>query len=88
MIKGYNATLTAAQQITVATWATMRTAVFEYVWTDDPVLRAGDRDVTRTQNRPRPAPRYGWPPSSRTATRSAPSGAGTSCAVPLTRRSA
>jgi hypothetical protein len=52
MIKGYNATLTAAQQITVATWATMKTAVFEYVWTDDPVLLAGDRDVIRTQNGP------------------------------------
>jgi hypothetical protein len=52
MVKGYNATLTAAQQITVATWATMKTAVFEYVWTDDPVLLGGDRDVIRTQNRP------------------------------------
>jgi hypothetical protein len=52
MIKGYNATLTPVQQITVATWATMKTAVFEYVWTDDPVLLADDRDIIRKQNRP------------------------------------
>ncbi len=52
MIKGYNAALTTEQQITVATWATMKTAVFDYVWTDDPVLAAGDREVIRTQNRP------------------------------------
>jgi hypothetical protein len=52
MIEGYNASLTTEQQITVATWATMKTAVFEYVWTDDPALTAADREVIMTQNRP------------------------------------
>jgi len=52
MIKGYNASLTTDQQITVATWAAMKTAVFEYVWTDEPILMAADREVVMTQNRP------------------------------------
>jgi hypothetical protein len=52
MIKGYNASLTTEQQISVATWATMKTAVFEYVWTDDPILTAADREVIMTQARP------------------------------------
>lgn len=52
MIKGYNASLTTDEQITVATWASMKTAVFEYVWTDEPILTAADRDVVMTHNRP------------------------------------
>jgi hypothetical protein len=52
MIEGYNASLTTGQQITVATWAAMKTAVFEYVWTDEPILKAADREVMMTQNRP------------------------------------
>jgi hypothetical protein len=52
MIKGYNASLTTEQQITIATWAAMKAAVFEYVWTDIPVLTAADREVIMTQNRP------------------------------------
>jgi hypothetical protein len=52
MIKGDNASLTTDQQITVATWAGMKTAVFEYVWTDEPILVATDREIMATQNRP------------------------------------
>lgn len=52
MIKGFNASLTTDQQITVATWSAMKAAVFEYVWTDEPILRAADREVMMTQNRP------------------------------------
>jgi len=52
MIKGYNAELTTEQQLTVATWAAMKAAVFEYVWGDDPILTAADREIIMTQNRP------------------------------------
>lgn len=52
MIRGYNASLTVEQQITVATWATVKTAVLEYVWGDDPLLTAAERAVVMTQNRP------------------------------------
>jgi hypothetical protein len=52
MIKGYNGSLTTDEQITVSTWASMKTAVFEYVWTDEPILTATDREVIMTQNRP------------------------------------
>ncbi len=52
MIKGFSATLTTDQQITVATWAAMKTSVFEYVWGDDPVLTSENRTIMRTQNRP------------------------------------
>ena len=52
MIKGYPASLTTGQQITAATWATMKTAVIEHIWTDDPVFTADDREVIRTQKRP------------------------------------
>ena len=52
MIKGYNASLTTGEQITVATWASMKAAVFEYVWTDEPILTAADREVIMTQDRP------------------------------------
>jgi hypothetical protein len=88
MIKGYPASLTTGQQITIATWATMKTAVFENVWTDESVLTTEDRDVIRTQNSPPPASRSAWPPSSPTGTHSVPSGAGTNCALAATRRSA
>jgi hypothetical protein len=52
MIKGETSALTTEQQITVATWAAMKAAVFEYVWTGDPILTAADREVIMTQNRP------------------------------------
>lgn len=52
MIKGESNTLTIDEQITVATWAAMKAAVFEYVWTDDPILTAADREIIMTQNRP------------------------------------
>lgn len=52
MIQGYNAALTPDEQTTVATWASMKAAVFEYVWADEPVLTAADRQVIMTQNRP------------------------------------
>jgi hypothetical protein len=52
MIKGYNASLTTEQQITVATWAALKTAVFEYIWTEEPVLTAAEREVILSQNRP------------------------------------
>lgn len=52
MIRGYDASLTPEQQIIVATWTALKTAVFEYVWTDNAVLTAADRQVIMTQNRP------------------------------------
>jgi hypothetical protein len=52
MIEGYNSSLTIDQQITVATWTTMKAAVFEYVWSDDPVFSGADRETIRSQNRP------------------------------------
>ena len=52
MIRGYNASLTPDQQISVATWTSMKAAVFEYVWSDEPVLTAADRSVIMTQARP------------------------------------
>jgi len=52
MIKGQPAQLTVEQQLTVATWAAMKTAVFEYVWSEDPILTASDREIIRTQDRP------------------------------------
>ena len=52
MIRGYKASLTVEQQITVATWATVKTAVLEHVWGDDPVLTAAECEVIMTQNRP------------------------------------
>ena len=45
MIRGYNASLTPDQQISVATWTSMKAAVFEYFWSDEPVLTAADRSV-------------------------------------------
>jgi len=52
MILGHNASLTPAQQITVATWASLKAAVFEYIWGEQPVMTAADRVVVMTQNRP------------------------------------
>jgi hypothetical protein len=52
MIRGYDTSLTPEQQITVATWATLKTAVFEYIWTEEPVLTATDRGVILSQDRP------------------------------------
>jgi hypothetical protein len=52
MIKGQPAQLTVDQQLTVATWAAMKAAVFEYAWSEDTILAAEDRDVIRTQDRP------------------------------------
>lgn len=52
MIKGEAAELTVDEQLMVATWAAMKTAVFEYVWSEDPILTAADRDVIMTQDRP------------------------------------
>jgi hypothetical protein len=52
MIKGQPAQLTVDQQLTVATWAAMKAAVFEYAWSEDTILTAADRDVIRTKDRP------------------------------------
>lgn len=52
MILGQTATLTSDQQITVATWAALKTAVFEHVWTDQPVLTAQDRRLIMDHNMP------------------------------------
>lgn len=52
MIKGQPAQLTVDQQLTVATWAAMKAAVFEYAWSEDTILTTADRDVIRTQDRP------------------------------------
>jgi hypothetical protein len=42
MIKGQPAQLTVDQQLAVATWAAMKAAVFEYVWSEDTILTAAD----------------------------------------------
>ena len=52
MILGYNAALTPDQQVDVATWTSMKAAVFEYIWSDEPVLTAPDRSLIMTQDRP------------------------------------
>jgi hypothetical protein len=52
MIQGFNAPLDPEDQITVATWATLKAAVFEFVWTDTPVFTVADRQLIMTQNRP------------------------------------
>lgn len=52
MILGYNASLTLDQQVNVATWTSMKAAVFEYVWSDKHVVTAADRSVIMTQDRP------------------------------------
>ena len=38
--------------MTVATWAVLKAAVFEHVWTHDPILTSADCEIVRTQNRP------------------------------------
>jgi hypothetical protein len=52
MILGRPASLTPDDQIAVATWATLKTAVFEYAWGDQPVLTQADRTILMTQGRP------------------------------------
>ena len=52
MIKGQPAQLAVDQQITVATWAAMKAAVFEYAWSGDTILTTADRGVIMTQDRP------------------------------------
>jgi hypothetical protein len=52
MIVGRPAELTVSQQLTVATWAAMKAAVFEYAWSENTILSAADRDVIMTQDRP------------------------------------
>jgi hypothetical protein len=46
------ARLARPDQIKVATWAALKAAIFEYVWTDDPVLTGQDRKIIMTQNQP------------------------------------
>lgn len=52
MIRGYNASLTPGQQVNIATWTSMKAAVFEYIWSDEPVLTAADRSVIMKHDRP------------------------------------
>lgn len=52
MIKGHPAQIAVDQQLTVATWAAMKAAVFEYSWSEETILTTVDRDVIMTQNRP------------------------------------
>jgi len=51
MISGYGIGLTAEAQLAVAAWAAMRAAMFEYLWTDDPVLTAADRATIMSRDR-------------------------------------
>jgi hypothetical protein len=52
MIKGQSAKLTVDQQLTVATWAAMKAAVFEYAWSEETILTAADRELIMMQDRP------------------------------------
>jgi hypothetical protein len=52
MIKGQSAKLTVDQQLTVATWAAMKAAVFEHAWSEEMILTAADREVIMMQDRP------------------------------------
>jgi hypothetical protein len=52
MIEGRPAELTIDQQLTIASWAALKAAVFEYVWDHDPVLTTADRELIMTQDRP------------------------------------
>jgi hypothetical protein len=72
MILGYNASLTPDQQVNVATWTSMKAAVFEYIWSDDPVLTAADRSVIMTQDRPPAGTQDAWLRSSSRAAHSRP----------------
>jgi len=51
IIKGAEARLTVEDQIAIATWAALKAAMFEHLWTDDPVLTAADREVIMRQER-------------------------------------
>jgi hypothetical protein len=52
MVKGSETRLTTEEQITLATWAVLKAAVFEHVWTHDPILTSADCEIIMTQNRP------------------------------------
>ena len=52
MITGSGAQLTPEQGSTVATGAALKAVVFEYLWTDDPVLTVTDRHALMARNRP------------------------------------
>jgi hypothetical protein len=52
MIKGSEMPLTTEDQITLATWAVLKAAVFEHVWTHDPILTSADCETIMTQKRP------------------------------------
>ncbi|MEU7823041.1 hypothetical protein [Catellatospora sp. NPDC049133] len=52
MILGKPTTLSALDQLTVATWAAMKAAVFEFAWDNPPVYEQADREIIRTQQRP------------------------------------
>jgi hypothetical protein len=52
MILGNSAVLSPQDQVTVATWAAMKAAVFEFAWDHPPVYSQADRDIVRTQLRP------------------------------------
>jgi hypothetical protein len=54
LIAGSATELDPGQQITIATWAVLKAAVFEHVWTHDPVLTSADCDTIRTANHPPP----------------------------------
>jgi hypothetical protein len=51
IIKGAEARLTVEDQIAIATWAALKVAMFEHLWTDDLVLTAADREVIMRQER-------------------------------------
>ena len=51
IIEGAEARLTVEDQIAIATWAALKAAMFEHLWTDDPVLTAADREVIMRQER-------------------------------------
>jgi hypothetical protein len=54
MILGHSATLTTDQQLTIATWAAMKTMVHDFVWGADqpPVSPQADRDIVMRERRP------------------------------------
>ena len=45
MISGYSTQLTVDHQITIATWAAMKAAIFEYIWPHNPVLTTADHET-------------------------------------------
>ena len=52
MIEGSHVELTPEQQSMVAAWAVLKAAVFEHLWTHDPILTGVDREILRTRSRP------------------------------------